>query len=61
MEDRKSRSVQGLFVAGKGKAQNGVYIFPPFLLVAWPAGGYTTAVCWPQGVPPLHNASHNRP
>ena len=61
MENGKSCSVQGLLVAGKGKAQNGVYIFPLFLLVAWLAGSYTTAVCWPRGVPPLHNASHNRP
>lgn len=46
-EDRKSYTVQDLTVAGEGEAQNGVYIFPPFLLVAWLANSYTTAVCWP--------------
>lgn len=46
-EDRKSYTVQDLTVAGEGEAQNGVYIFPPFLLVAWLASSYTTAVCWP--------------
>lgn len=55
MEGRKGCAVQGLPVAGEGQAQHAVYIFPPFLLVALLAGGYTTAVCWPQGVPPLHN------
>lgn len=55
MEDRKGHTVQGLPVAGERRAQRGVYIFPPFLLVALPAGGYTTVVCWPRGVPSLHN------
>lgn len=30
-------------------------VFTFSLLPCWP-GGYTTAVCWPQGAPPLHNA-----
>ena len=55
LEGRKGCAVQGLPLAGEGQAQHAVYIFPPFLLVALLAGGYTTAVCWPQGVPPLHN------